>query len=129
MNNSGLSVDVAEPQLGEAPLLRIALERILLLYDEAIISLKQAAVALSSGGEDKKIECLSAALMAVLELRDGLNHQQDPALSRNLEDLYAFCIHRIYAANNENDRQQIDSVIQVLDMLRGAWRELRADVM
>ena len=108
--------------------LQFSLKRILLLYDEAVVCLKRAAAAVSAGDQVLKTETLSRALGALNMLRAGLDPAQDPLLARNLEDLYQFSIHRIYDADSLNDCMAIEQAIQVLEVLRSAWRDIRKEV-
>ncbi len=108
--------------------LRGSLERILLLYEEALESLHRASVTLLSGDEDGKSESLSKALAVLMELRAGLDHSVSPALTKNLEDLYTYVINRIFAANSLNDQEAVTQAIQVLDVLRMAWQDIRPEI-
>ncbi|MCZ6799853.1 MAG: flagellar export chaperone FliS [Nitrospirae bacterium] len=108
--------------------LRGSLERILLLYEEALDSLHRASVTLTSGDEDGKSESLSMALAVLMELRAGLDHTISPALTKNLEDLYTYVINRIFAANSLNDQEAVTQAIQVLDVLRKAWQDIRPEI-
>ena len=108
--------------------LRGSLERILLLYEEALESLHRASVTLTSGDEDGKSESLSMALAVLMELRAGLDHTVSPALTKNLEDLYTYVINRIFAANSLNDQEAVTQAIQVLDVLRKAWQDIRPEI-
>lgn len=108
--------------------LRGSLERILLLYEEALDSLHRASVTLTSGDEDGKSESLSMALAVLMELRAGLDHTVSPALTKNLEDLYTYVINRIFAANSLNDQEAVTQAIQVLDVLRMAWQDIRPEI-
>ena len=108
--------------------LRGSLERILLLYEEALESLHRASVTLLSEDEDGKSESLSKALAVLMELRAGLDHSVSPALTKNLEDLYTYVINRIFAANSLNDQEAVTQAIQVLDVLRKAWQDIRPEI-
>ena len=108
--------------------LRGSLERILLLYEEALESLHRASVTLLSGDEGGKSESLSKALAVLMELRAGLDHTISPALTKNLEDLYTYVINRIFAANSLNDQEAVTQAIQVLDVLRKAWQDIRPEI-
>lgn len=105
--------------------LRIMLERILMLYDEAEQALKRASSAILACQEEVKAESLSKALAVLMELRAGLDHSLSPELTRNLEDLYTYSINRIFAANCLNDSEAISQALKVLDILRAAWEEIR----
>ena len=109
-------------------LLRVSLERIVLLYDDALEFLHRASGALMSGHEEEKSDSLSKALAVLMELRAGLNHSVSPELTRNLEDLYTYAINRIFAANSLNEREAVDQAIKVLDVLRMAWQDIRPEI-
>jgi flagellar protein FliS len=112
----------------DSSLLRVSLERIVLLYDDALEWLHGASGAFTSGDEEGKAESLSKALAVLMELRAGLDHRVSPELTRNLEDLYTYAINRIFAANSLNDREAVDQAIKVLEVLRMAWQDIRPKI-
>ena len=109
-------------------MLRVSLERILLLYDEAVVSLRQASEAILSGDDATKSEALANALVVLMELRAGLDHGVDPELTRNLEDLYTYSINRVFAGHSLNDFDAVEQAIKVIEVLRVGWRDLGPEI-
>lgn len=105
-----------------------SLERILLLYDEALNSLTTASGAIAAHDEEAKAESLANTLTILMELRGGLDHSVSPELTRNLDDLYTYSINRVYAANRYHDGMAVEQAARVLEILRAAWAELRPQV-
>jgi len=109
-------------------LLQFPLERILLLYDEAV-------VCLSERRQRSRLEIKSSKPRRCQGL-SGLSTCSGPGWIRpkprfwpgTLEDLYQFSIHRIYDADSLNDCMAIVQAIQVLEVLRSAWRDIRKEV-
>ena len=99
-------------------------ERILLmLYDGAIRFLEQAKLAIDNGQTQVKGEKISRAHAIISELNATLNHEIAPELCKNLQSLYIFIFDQLNLANLNNDKGAIDVSIEILDDLRGAWRE------
>ena len=99
-------------------------ERILLmLYDGAIRFMEQAKIAIDGGQVQLKGEKISRAHAIVSELNATLNHDVAPELCTNLQSLYIFIFDQHNLANLNNDKGALDVAIEILDDLRGAWRE------
>ena len=102
----------------------ISRERILLmLYDGAIRFLEQAKRAVEQGQAQTKGEKISRAHAIISELNATLNHDVAPELCNNLQSLYFFIFEQLNFANLNNDIPALNTSIELLDQLRGAWRE------
>lgn len=96
---------------------------LLMLYDGAIRFLEQAKVAIDQKRPDLRGERISRAHAIISELNLTLDHEVAPELCANLERLYLYMLNQITEANRTNDTEKIELVIELLDDLRGAWRE------
>ncbi len=95
---------------------------ILLLYDGAIRFLSRARLAIEEGRLDAASDDLVRGQNIVLELHTGLDYEQGGKLAQNLSALYVFMYQALLRANLKKDVQEIQTVIRMLDQVRGAWR-------
>ncbi len=96
---------------------------LLKLYDGAIRFLEQAKVAMAQNRPDLKGTRISKAHAIISELNATLNHDISPELCANLSSLYRFMLDQLTEANRLNSPEPLDVTIELLDSLRGAWRE------
>ncbi len=95
---------------------------LLMLYDGAIRFLEQAKVAMDQNRPDLRGERISKTHAIVSELIVTLDHDVAPELCENLEKLYIFMLDQLLAANRHNDKERLDTVIELLIGLRDSWR-------
>lgn len=95
---------------------------IVLLYDGAIRFLARAEAALGERRLDTASADIARGQDIILELITGLDYEQGGQLAGNLRDLYWFMYQTLLQANLENDAQKLQTVIRLLDNVRGAWR-------
>jgi flagellar protein FliS len=95
---------------------------VLLLYDGAIRFLSRANLFIEEGRLDSASADVVRGQDIVLELLAGLDLERGGELAGNLRDLYVFMYHTLLQANIKKDTKQIETVIRLLDRVRGAWR-------
>lgn len=95
---------------------------IVLLYDGAIRFLTRAEAALGERRLDRASADISRGQDIILELITGLDYEQGGQLAGHLRDLYWFMYQTLLQANLEKNPQKIQTVIRLLDNVRGAWR-------
>lgn len=59
-------------------------------------------------------------------LKAGLNMEQGGELADNLRNLYDFCIIELTSANLHNNEQKLIEVLNVIEPLASAWKEIGA---
>ncbi|WP_447973763.1 flagellar export chaperone FliS [Nitrospira sp. Kam-Ns4a] len=97
-------------------------ERVLLLYDRAIVLLKQATAALAAHQLREKGEALSRALDILVYLHASLDHDRGLTIAARLDQLYRYMLWRLTTANLANDPVGVAEVIQLLATLREGWQ-------
>jgi flagellar protein FliS len=97
-------------------------EIVVLLYDGAIRFLTRARMGLEEGRMDGAAADLIRGQEIVLELMAGLNFDKGGTLAVHLRDLYLFMYDTLVQANVKKDSARIQTVIDLLDEVRGAWR-------
>ncbi|RLA82095.1 MAG: flagellar export chaperone FliS [Deltaproteobacteria bacterium] len=96
---------------------------VLILYEEAIRYLKEAAKALREGDAERKGERLIYGMEVISELLSSLDSSQGE-IATNLRSLYTFMLQRLLLADAEGDAEKIDEVTGLLEDLREGWREV-----
>ncbi|MFQ5501422.1 MAG: flagellar export chaperone FliS [Phycisphaerae bacterium] len=96
----------------------------LMLYDGAIRFATQARESL--GREDWETSCekLIRAQRILVEMRNGLREEVNPALCRQMSALYDFIYNRLVDANMQRSQSLIDEALKVLHHQRDTWRML-----
>lgn len=96
------------------------------MYDGAIRFARRAIECNRSGRIAERGQALSRALAVVSELRSCLDFDQGGEVARNLESLYNYISDRLLEANLRGRSEPIEESVQILEMLREAWREVAA---
>ncbi len=96
---------------------------VLILYEEAIRYLKEAAKALREGDAERKGERLVYGMEVISELLSSLDSSQGE-IAKNLRSLYTFMLQRLLLADAEGDAEKIEEVTGLLEDLRDGWREV-----
>ena len=96
---------------------------LVLLYDAAIRDVKDAIGALQDGDRSRKAKALDQGVKVVTELLSSLRPEKAPEIAANLSNLYDFMIDRMIRSNAQNEDCDLQSVVNLLSELRGAWVE------
>jgi flagellar protein FliS len=96
---------------------------LIMLYDGAIRSVRQAAEAMAAGERVRKLESISKALGIVSELANTLDHEVGGEIAENLDALYHFMIRELTQANLKNDAEKLRVVEDLLCGLRETWMQ------
>jgi flagellar protein FliS len=100
-------------------------ELVILLYDGAVKFLAQAKLFIAERNYARKGIAISRAMDIINELSSALNRDKGGELAENLYKLYFWCNTRLAMANLKLDTELIDSVIKVLNGLRGAYAQIQ----
>ncbi len=95
---------------------------VVLLYEGAIQACRQAESRFNEARG--RGEALGRAHRIVSELLSSLNPERGGEIATNLDALYRFVLDSITRAIAHGDQSALPPVIQVLDTLVGAWREI-----
>lgn len=100
---------------------------VLMLYDGALSSVRQAVRILGDGATPVHVERahreLARAQDIVTELSVTLDRAEGGAVAAGLASLYDFCLDRLVTANLRKDPEGLDAVASVLAQLRDTWAE------
>jgi flagellar protein FliS len=100
---------------------------VLMLYDGALSSVRQAGAVLAEpGGGDRIARAhreLGRAQDIITELSVTLDRAQGGAIASGLARLYDFCLERLLEANLSKDPAGLAAVTSVLSQLRDTWAE------
>lgn len=100
---------------------------VLMLYDGALSSVRQAARILADRTAPGRVEQahreLARAQDIITELSVTLDRAEGDAVAAGLASLYDFCLDRLVTANLRKDPGELDAVASVLSQLRDAWAQ------
>jgi flagellar protein FliS len=95
---------------------------VVMLYDGAIVGLRQSAAAMRAGDRERsrarmrKAEAIIDELNSTLDLGAG-------EVAHRLRAIYNFCKRHLIHANVKQDPAAIDTVVSLLAELRDAWEQ------
>ena len=97
---------------------------IALLYDKAIVSLKEAIQAIEEGQVEKRWQANAKAVEIIMHLSNTLDREPGADIAANLDQLYEFMLARLVNVDLKNDPKPAEEVIRLLKPLRDSWHEL-----
>ena len=97
---------------------------LLMLYEGAIRFVKQAKVAMDQKKIAEKGKFISKATAILSELMATLDFKVGGELAVDLENLYVFMIDKLIEGNISNNVDCLDQVLQLLDTLYVAWKDV-----
>lgn len=100
------------------------LKLIALLYDRAIVSLKEAVQAIERADVQARWKANNKAVEIITHLASTLDHEAGGEVAENLDQLYLFMLERLFEVDQKNDPQAARDVIALLEPLRDSWRQL-----
>lgn len=100
-------------------------ELVLILYKGAIHQLNRARIHFCSDEIEQRVICINKAISMIAELHAALDYRKGGEIAANLGRLYAFMLRRLTEANLEKDRNAIDEVLKLLQILKSTWEEAR----
>ena len=95
-----------------------------MLMAGAIERLIQGKVAMEQGNIPLKGERLGKALDIIISLRSCLSMEDGGEIASNLDQLYDFMITQVTRANQANNPQPIDDVIDIIREIKSAWDQI-----
>jgi len=99
-------------------------ELVRILYQGALDSVGDARVHLATGDILARSKAVSKAGDILRELSVSLNHKAEPALARNLAELYDYMQRRLLTAQHEQSDEPLAEVAGLLGTLSEAWDQL-----
>jgi len=100
------------------------LELVVMLYEGAIQSLRQAQACLARNDIAGRVRSINRAIAMISELQASLNfdHGAEPATS--LDRLYTYMKGQIFKGNVEQNPEYLAEVVKLLENLNSAWVQL-----
>lgn len=97
---------------------------IALLYDKAIVSLKEAIQAIEDKQIEKRWRANGRAVEIITHLSNTLDRDGGAEIAANLDQLYEFMLARLLEVDMKNDAKPAEEVIRLLKPLRDSWHRL-----
>lgn len=119
-----MTTDASKEYLRNAVMTATPEQLQLMLYDGAIRFALQAADAMRQGRLDESCEKLIRAQNIVVELRNGLRREVNPALCDQMAALYDFVYSRLVDANLKRSQTDLDQALRILRHQRETWQML-----
>jgi flagellar secretion chaperone FliS len=99
-------------------------ELIRMLYRGALEAVRDAAASQAAGQIQERSRALSKASDILRELSLSLNHKVEPAISKNLLELYDYMQRRLMAAHLQQSDIAIEEVSRLLATMSDAWEKV-----
>jgi flagellar protein FliS len=100
------------------------LQLIVMLYDAAILSLRQAQKHIRNKDIEGRSQSLNRSISIISELQSCLNLKEGGDIASSLDRLYDYMKRRIFKANVDQSLQPVEEIEGLLENLRSAWKEL-----
>jgi flagellar protein FliS len=97
---------------------------ILMMFDGALQSLAIAKGAIERKDYELKSQTVSKFINIVSALRNSLDFDSEPVVSKRFDDLYTYCIDVINDVSLSMDATRVDEIIELIKPLRNAWFEM-----
>lgn len=98
---------------------------VVLLFDGALSAMKKAIILIEQGDIPGKGQAISKAINIISNgLQSGLNHEIGGDLAANLDSLYDYMTRRLLQANLHNDINAINEVVELLNNIADARKEI-----
>ena len=94
---------------------------VVLLYEQALVDLRQALAALEQGDVEARTRAINHAVLVIGQLQSTLDMQRGGEVARNLERFYNLLRHNLVNAQFRQSAQELRAQIAHLMTLREAW--------
>lgn len=102
------------------------LQLIVMMYDAAICSLKEAKEQVYRKDIAGRAQSINKCISIISELQSCLNIKQGGEIAASLDRLYDYMKRRIFIANVQQSIEPLEEIESLLGNLRSAWSELVA---
>lgn len=97
---------------------------VFMLYDKAILSLKEAVAAIEAGDIEVRWKANARAHEILTHMWSTLDVEKGGEIAGNLEKLFSYMLSRLPEVDMKNDPAPALEVIDLLEPLHQAWRDL-----
>jgi flagellar secretion chaperone FliS len=105
------------------------LQLVVMLYDAAICSLKEAKEQVGRRDIAGRSRSINRCISIISELQSCLNLKQGGEIATSLDRLYDYMKRRIFTANVEQSIEPLEEIEALLENLRSAWNGLVAQAI
>ena len=95
-----------------------------MLYDKAILSLKEAVAAIEKGDIEARWRANKKAMDIIGHMWATLDLEKGGEIARNLDGLFSFMLTRLPRIDLDNDPEAANQVIELLEPLRRSWHDI-----
>lgn len=95
-----------------------------MLFDRAILALRDAARAIEEGDIEKRHKSNSKAFEIINHLDRTLDLERGGEVAANLNRLYSYILRQLPQIDFKNDKTVAEEMIKLLEPLRDSWNEL-----
>ena len=95
-----------------------------MLYDKAILSLKEAIAAIEAGDIEGRWKANNRAYEIISHMWSTLDVESGGEIAENLDRLFSYMLSRLPEVDFTNDPAPAQEVIFLLEPLRQAWQQL-----
>lgn len=100
------------------------LQLVVMLYDEAILSLQDAKKHILQNNIEGRAKSLNRTISILSELQSSLNRKEGGEIAGSLDRLYDYMKRSIFKANVEQSIQPVEEIEGLLENLRSAWKQV-----
>lgn len=100
------------------------LKLVVMIYDAAIASLKQANASHLRNDLTKRNQYISRTQFIINELNNSLDFQQGSEIASSLRKIYHFLNRHLNSILSDNDIGKLEESLKILSSLQGAWQEI-----
>ena len=104
------------------------LRQIILLYEKAIVTLKEVKEDIDNRDLKSKIEHIAKVTDIINALDSALDFEKGGEIAKNLHLLYDFIDRSLVSIHAKNDKQLTDDVIEILENLKEGWEGIESKV-
>lgn len=97
---------------------------VFMMYDKAILSLKEAVAAIEAGEIEGRWRANKRAFEIISHMWSTLDRDKGGEIAENLDKLFSYMLSRLPQVDMKNDPAPAEEVIQLLEPLRQAWQEV-----
>jgi len=97
---------------------------VLMMLDGALGAIAQAKGAIERKDLENKSALITKAINIISALRESLDKESEPEISKHFDDLYSYCIARLGELTISMEVAGFDELIQLLKPLRDAWEQM-----
>ena len=104
------------------------LRQVILLYDKAIVTLKDVKNDIDKGDIKSKIAHIAKVSDIIRALDSALDFEKGKEIAKNLHSLYDFIDRSLFTVNAKNDKQLVDDLIEILQNLKEGWEGIESKI-